>query len=510
MSQKAKAFKNLMFSSAGVYIESFFAMIMSIIIARALGPESYGNYALIIWMCALGIRITNGGVTTALIKFIAECRIKYEERISSMISYLRKIQLIKLVIVLFLFSIIFITFQDRYFQNVSIEIFLLLMFVIILKSFHMFYISLSKGFENFKVTAAIALIASPIHLILVVAAALISNTFQAFIIVYALSAIVYLLASRNLALKWCRYDKNDIHLSSEMKTRVKKHVSIVMINTLLLFLITKESELLFLKYYADGDDLGFFKVAHRLAFAIALLLPGIFEGIMLPLMSSGIARSKQAATTRFIESIKYVMILAIPAAVFCVYFAEEIILVMYGAQFKQAIVPFSIIAATCCICSLATVPTSYLLSVDKQSLILKVMLIGTILKLGLDFYLVSKYGLYGAAIAFSLAFSFMFMTNLILAMKDLGVAFPWLQLIRVSLATIISLVFILSLQFIQFPNLLIKLLAFSIIFLFIYLVSSLLVRCWRPQEINFIRRKIASYNLAILKPLDLLFKWAAK
>ena len=278
-------------------------MVMSVIIARALGPEDYGNYALIIWMCALGIKITNGGVTTALIKFISECRVKYKENIYATIHYLRKIQLIKLSIVITAFFVFFVVYQDKFYKDITIDIFILLLLVIVLRAFYMFYVSMSKGFENFKATAAISSIASPLHLILVATAAILSSTLLAFVIVYVLSAIVYLLVSRKITLGWCQFETNDEQLSVEMKYRIKKHVNIVMINTLLLFLITKESELLFLKYYAEGEDLGLFKVAHRLGFAIALLLPGIFEGIMLPLMSGSIAKSKDVAAVGLMKAL---------------------------------------------------------------------------------------------------------------------------------------------------------------------------------------------------------------
>jgi len=510
MTSKAKAFKNLMFSSVGIYIESFFAMVMSIIIARALGPESYGNYALIIWMCALGIRITNGGVTTALIKFVSECRVKYEENISSTVRYLRKIQLTKLALVLTSFLIFFLMFREKFYKDITLDIFLLLLLVIMLRAFYMFYVSLSKGFENFKATAAISAISSPLHLLLVIAAALITNTLLAFVIVYALSAIVYLVVSRKIALSWCKFESNDVQLPKQMKSRIKKHVSIVMINTLLLFLITKESELLFLKYFADGEDLGFFKVAHRLGFAIAMLLPGIFEGIMLPLMSGSIAKSKEMAVTRFTESLKYVMIMAIPSALFCVFFAQEIIFVLYGDEYSRAVTPFMILAATCCICSVASVPTSYLLSVDKQSLILKVMLVGTALKLGLDFYLVSRFGLMGAAFAFSISFTFMFLANLVIAMRHLEAKFPWQQLLKVILATGISIGAILIIPEKLFANEFVKLVISSIVFALIYLLMTLLLRCWRKEEISYVRNKLAETNVVVFKPLDALLSWASK
>jgi O-antigen/teichoic acid export membrane protein len=508
MSSKNNIAKNLMFSSAGLYVESFFAMVMSIIIARTLGPESYGNYALIVWICALGIRITNGGVGTALIKFVSESRVKYSENILPTVKYLKKIQIIKLSIVLVVFLIFYISFSEIFIEDISLNIFILLLLVVLLRSFSNFYVSLSKGFENFKAVAAISVIASPLHLGLVASAALISNTLHAFIIVYVLSAGVYYIVSRIIVLRWCEYEVNTIELPVVMKERVNKHVKIVMINTLLLFLITNESELLFLKYFASDEDLGYFKVAHRLALAIALLVPGIFEGIMLPLMSGSIAHSKDMAILKFTQSMRYVLWLAVPAGVFFAIFSKDIIFILYGAAYEPAVLPFTILALTCCFCSVASVPTSYLLSVDKQSLILKVMLYGTALKLSLDYYLVSKYGLYGAAIAFSIAFSFMFLANLIIAMRHLGVSFPWLHWGKIITATLIAVGSVYLVKYFPLENALVGLIVSAIVFAITYFISSLFLQCLQDQEVQSIRGLIASKNLKILKPIDWLLSSA--
>ena len=167
-----------------------------------------------------------------------------------------------------------------------------------------------------------------------------------------------------------------------------------------------------------------------------------------------------------------------------------------------------ILVTTCCVCSVASVPTSYLLSVDKQSLILKVMLVGTVLKLGLDYYLVSNYGLLGASVAFSIAFVFMFLANLIIAMKHLKVKFPWLQMIKLTFSVLVGIGAIYFILDVEYP--LVRLSVCGIIFAVVYFTMTLLLRCWRKQEISIVREKLAATKLSILKPVDALLAWAAK
>src|SRR3546814_20987032 len=65
---------NTLCSSGGIYTESFLGMLTSIIIARQLGPADFGTYSLVIWLVATGVVITNAGVSSAVIKFVAELR----------------------------------------------------------------------------------------------------------------------------------------------------------------------------------------------------------------------------------------------------------------------------------------------------------------------------------------------------------------------------------------------------------------------------------------------------
>ena len=74
MSTRGQVIRNTLFSSVGIYTEYFLGMLTSIIIARHLGPADFGAYSLVIWLVATGVVITNSGVSSAVIKFVAELR----------------------------------------------------------------------------------------------------------------------------------------------------------------------------------------------------------------------------------------------------------------------------------------------------------------------------------------------------------------------------------------------------------------------------------------------------
>ena len=74
MSIRSGALRNTLFSSIGIYVEYSLGMLAAILIARQLGPQHYGIYGLFIWFAAIGVVATNSGITTGVIKFVAELR----------------------------------------------------------------------------------------------------------------------------------------------------------------------------------------------------------------------------------------------------------------------------------------------------------------------------------------------------------------------------------------------------------------------------------------------------
>jgi len=74
VNSRSETLRNTLFSSVGVYTEYLLGMLVSILIARHLGPADFGIYSLVVWLVACGVTLTNAGTTTTTIKFVAELR----------------------------------------------------------------------------------------------------------------------------------------------------------------------------------------------------------------------------------------------------------------------------------------------------------------------------------------------------------------------------------------------------------------------------------------------------
>ena len=74
MSQRIAVLRSVTIVSLSSYVEFALGLVVSIWIARALGPDDFGRYAFIVWLCSWLITCSNNALTTSSTKFIAEVR----------------------------------------------------------------------------------------------------------------------------------------------------------------------------------------------------------------------------------------------------------------------------------------------------------------------------------------------------------------------------------------------------------------------------------------------------
>ena len=183
MNTRAHALRNTFFSSIGIYVEYSLGMLAAILIARHLGPQHYGVYGLFIWFAAIGVVATNSGITTGVIKFIAELRgSEQQPLIMPVLGYLRRMQVWHLLAVMSLALALYVFLGKRLAADLELREFLLLAAAVAMRAPYMFNIAIAKGFEAFDATAKVSMVAAPVNLALVGTAMLMGATIFWFLV----------------------------------------------------------------------------------------------------------------------------------------------------------------------------------------------------------------------------------------------------------------------------------------------------------------------------------------
>jgi O-antigen/teichoic acid export membrane protein len=132
------------------------------------------------------------GTASAAIKFIAELRGGgHTEQVAPLVTWLRRAQRAFLIVVMAVGGLAFAVAGDQFAPGLDhLPLFGVMCIGVALRAPYMFNIGVAKGFEDFRATASVALLGTPVNLLLVLAAWLLHAPMEGFLAVYAVSSAV--------------------------------------------------------------------------------------------------------------------------------------------------------------------------------------------------------------------------------------------------------------------------------------------------------------------------------
>ncbi|OZB59388.1 MAG: polysaccharide biosynthesis protein [Lysobacterales bacterium 14-68-21] len=483
MNDRRLTLRNTLFSSIGIYAEYFLGMVAAIIIARHLGPNHYGIYSMFIWFAAIGIVVTNSGITTGVIKFISEFRGSGREAmIHPLLTYMRRVQAWHMVLVIGAAAAGLALAGQHLPHTPNLAEAILLAAAVAMRAPYMFNIAIAKGFEAFDATAKVSMLAAPLNLLLVVGAVLAGAPMFWFLVVYAGSSGIFLASSALQARRLLAKVPMAQPMPDELRQRVRHHLRVVSVTVVVGFLIASDVEIVFLNTFATASDAGYFKVAYQLATGMMLLVPGVFGAVLLPMMSKALSRGRDLAAQRFVAVTVYLVMLSAPVVVFGMCFAGPIIRLLYGTTYAAAAPVFAVAILASALSTANQGAISLLVSADRQrTILLMTVLFGTI-KLSLDALLIHQYALRGAVVAILTEAATSTLSYVLVALRVSGARMDVRRLGAVLLASVGAACVSLPVLVLEVPALVSVLLG-GIMVLLSYGVLTLLLPCWSSGDI---------------------------
>ncbi len=487
MNSRTRTLLNTLFSSVGIYTEYLLGMVTSVIIARHLGPESFGTYSLVIWFVAMGVAFTNSGTSSTAIKFIAELRGEgREELVPTLVAYLRRAQQMFLLGVAAVGAALFLFAGERVIPGINHLMLLgFLVIAVMLRATYMFNVGVAKGFENFRATALIALIATPTNLLLVIVAIWFDAPLEWLLAVFTISGVVFYAVSWQQVRKMLPAKAERVPLPPILMDRVRRYMLLTAMTVTFGFCVASEVEVLFLNLYADAEASGHFKVAYQLAVGAASLVPGVFGALLLPMMASALTQSREMAGQRFVASTTYLVLLAAPLIAFGFDFSNEVIHLLYGPAYAAAGPVFAVCLAAASITSATQGGSSLIISADRQGTILLMVIICGVLKVALGLFLVKQMGLYGAVLAYLLVSLIGDAIIIAMAMRVGRTRPDWPRLGRVVLAAAVAALVAYPMRWQPMPWL--AVIGGGALLVGVYLPLTVLLGCWSHRDLNHLQ-----------------------
>jgi len=384
---------NFLFRGSGL----FFGFITSIVIARVLGPEKYGEYSLAFWILTMAGLLVNLGLPTTVTKYISEYSGKKDY--TSAGSILKNCSGwifwagITITILLFFFSTPIANFYHKPYLGIYLKIGALGMIPMGLLAI---YMASFEGFLRYDLIAFLTFILSPLTFLLILLALLLKGEveylFWVSLISNLLGAFLYFNFYHSK-----KYPYVKERLPVELRDKLIDYSKSIFVILLLQVLLWERFELLFLGAYSTERQVAFYNLGFNLANKVILLLPGALAGVLLPAMSKAYGGGeKERLKNIHYNSSRYLALIAFPLCAGGIFLAPRIITSIYGAEYLPSALIFSVVLLAGTVGSISQASTSLLYSLERQKTILGFYILSVFLKLILNLFLTRKYQALGA------------------------------------------------------------------------------------------------------------------
>ncbi len=490
----ARIVKGAVFSFVATLTKWLRAIVVSIVIARMLGPEQYGVYTLVVWVMLVAGMFVNLGFTTTTSKYLSEFKGKNaEDHVVGTVNFVLKLEIILGLIVTAVVMATSPYLAGLFSQGEYKHLFLIAAIGIFPTAIFDICSYVFIGLQQFKSLALATFATSMLAVVLIPVALMLGFGLTGLIIINLLVAFIGLIYVLFLL-------KKEVPLKAFVQAKLKSDVAakITKYNIYILgiiffdFVVNQRTEIFFLGYFRTPQEVAYYSVAFGLASAAMTILPGSLTNVLMPIMSEAYGKNDESKLKKlFLESTRYLMILAVPITIGGIALAAPIMNVVYGLDYAQAIPALMCLFIPACAMSIGTGGSSLQYGIERQGFILKLGIVLAVINIVLDLCLIPRYGVMGAVLANSAAQITGITISQIFTCKLLKVRWPAIHFVKVVIASAAMIPFILLAKFVLGDIL-------SLMFGFIagivaYAVSVILIKAVNREDVTAMEQ--LAYNL---------------
>lgn len=402
-----KVFKDSFYASGAKIFSLILGFISSIFFIRLLGADGKGNLSILEVSCTLFVLVTSLNLNVSIIHFASIDKIKLN-KLLGLSTLIFVISLLLSIAVIFGFIYIGLTNFILPKEDVFTYGCLLLLMIILLELKEIFS-SFLKGKKFFKDLYQSSIIYSVFRLFLFATLYFLHTKFQFDFSLIEL-ILAHVMCQLILMMSTFYFFKKEINIRPSFRfsiSEIKPFLFYSSIGFLVIFinLLSRKSDIWIINYMLDSRQLGFYAIAVTLG-DLVLQIPMTLKNVLFPYLSSSDSakdRSRlMALFSRFNTTIIIIIILVLSLM------ANELIPIMYGEDFVEAVFPFYFFIIGIGFIGFKEFFQIYNMSMDNQRINVWANLLGLILLIILNIYLIPLYGIVGAAVA--MMFSFIFST----------------------------------------------------------------------------------------------------
>ena len=262
-----------------------------------------------------------------------------------------------------------------------------------------------------------------------------------------------------------------------------------------------------LQNWIDSISIGIFKSASYVGLynaaiptsQLLMILPATVGALFIPTITQLYAQNKSNEINKlYYITNKWAFLMNFPVFLLLIIFSKQILNILFGQQYTEAYMAMIILCIGYFLYSMIQLSSGVLQSVKKTKVLMMNTLVFSILNILLNFALIPKYGIEGAAIATSISLILLSVLFLIEVHKFEKLNFLKFVLLKSVLSSVIAAIFIYLVKDQIFKNnLILNFVSLSVIFFVIYIVLLFLTKSIEQEDkklfadlLSFLRRRI--------------------
>lgn len=496
------------FLFSGAAIATMIMAIAAILVGRLLGPESYGQYNLVLVVPGLLVLFTDLGINAGITRFAASLRVDGKnESVNRIIRYGMLFRLaigIVVSVLSFLFSAYFAVMINRpdftmYVQIASIST----IFQVIFGTANSAFVGLDKSEYNALTTNVQAAAKTTLQILFVLLGFNVTGALIGYVGGFVVASIlgVIMLFSRLL-----RPFKNDNERKQETYGQVLKllahyglplYVSVVLAGFLPLY------QQVILAFFTSDAAIGNFRAAGNFVTLLAVI-PNSITTALLPAFSKLDASKAEKINVFFKRANKYTCMLIVPTTTLIILFSKQIVQLVYGSVYETAPLFLALSSLVYLLVVIGYLSlTSLFNGLGETRLTLKVTLVNFLILVALSPILAAVYNVVGAIVASLIAGLAAASYSAYIGTRKLKVEFDFKPTLKIYLIGVLSSLPPLILIYFTSLHSVVVLIAGTIAYLFVFITLIPLVGIVSQKELRTLAKVCSGISLlkSVARPL---------
>ena len=425
--------------TASTYISYAAGLIVSMVVARHLGPRDYGHYAYLIWLSGTLTVLICNGLTLTAIRFVSESFGRADTGEANRVQrLLRSWYFASIAIVSVTYVAVSPWVAPNGWDKPGWWFVAAALIAAIGKADSTLGASVSKGYGRFEVEAYTMNLLSLASLAGVVLLALSDAPLEAYMVLFVVLSVGYAISTRILM------GRAGIHVSDDPVDDVlRKRIQQQYMWTALLFMIfalsNKSVENLLLNTYVGPEAVGWFAIAAAMTRGGVDLLTSGLNTVLLPMLSRAVgANDHDHASSILSDAMRYFFFLGVTLAGVGVLWAEPAITLLYGQQYMPAVIGLQVMMLIGGMLMPEAATAALLITTDRQTLRVALAISSLTITIVTAYALIPHYGFEGALASHFIARVTIFIASAVIITRFFGIRLPYNSFVRTLAAASIA------------------------------------------------------------------------